>query len=366
MQLRRYLAKDVLLHTVAVSLILFLVVFSGRFIRYLGEAAVGDITSDILLPVMWLKLPTFFQLILPLGLFVGILLSLGRLYADSEMVIFKACGVSPTHFAQILAFPVIVVMVLVGVLALYLAPEGSARAQALLEAPRSAAGIQALAAGRFKKQQGGDVVSYAEDIDENGVMHNVFIAQRGARTDKLDERLTVTFAEEGEIRFDEASGRRYMELRRGTRYRGVPGAANYEKVTFERYGELIPQQEGGIRSQAKIESVSSRVLWLRDDALARGTLLWRLSLVLLVPVTAIIALALSKTDARRGRYAQLGPALLLFLGYFVALTQARSVVEGGGSESVFWVTHGLFTLAALGLLQWESIRPRLSMRLRHG
>jgi len=83
MRIFRYLTNDVLSHTAAVAFILFLVVFSGRFIKYLAEAAVGDLTADVLLPVMLFKLPSFFELILPLSLFIGILLSLGRLYAES-------------------------------------------------------------------------------------------------------------------------------------------------------------------------------------------------------------------------------------------------------------------------------------------
>lgn len=95
MRILRYLTRDILTHTLAVSFVLFLVVFAGRFIRYLAEAAVGSLTGDVLLPIMLFKLPGFLEMILPLGLFIGILLSFGRLYADSEMVVLKACGVGP-------------------------------------------------------------------------------------------------------------------------------------------------------------------------------------------------------------------------------------------------------------------------------
>ena len=67
MRILRYLTRDILLHTVAVSFVLFLVVFAGRFIRYLAEAAVGSLTGDVLLPIMLFKLPGFFEMILPLG-----------------------------------------------------------------------------------------------------------------------------------------------------------------------------------------------------------------------------------------------------------------------------------------------------------
>ena len=125
MRILRYLTRDILLHAAAVSFVLFLVVFAGRFIRYLAEAAVGSLTGDVLLPIMLFKLPGFFEMILPLGLFIGILLSLGRLYAESEMVVLRACGVGPGKLALYVMIPAAVVMVVVATLSLIVAPEGS-------------------------------------------------------------------------------------------------------------------------------------------------------------------------------------------------------------------------------------------------
>ena len=98
-------------HTLAVSLVLFLVVFSGRFIKYLAEAAIGDLAADILLPVMLYKLPAFFELILPLGFYIGVLLSFGRLYADSEMVILRASGTSQIQLLKRISPAVMLVTV---------------------------------------------------------------------------------------------------------------------------------------------------------------------------------------------------------------------------------------------------------------
>ena len=358
MRIFLYLTRDVLNHTLAVTLVLFLVVFSGRFIRYLAEAAVGSLTADILFPVMLFRLPSFFELILPLGLFLGILLSLGRLYAESEMVILKACGVSPARLAGYLLVPGLVIMLLVAFLALYLAPEGSARAQALLENPRNAEGLQVMAAGRFKSQRGGRLVTYAERIDDSGVMHNVFTVERQADR----ETTSVTYALEAEIVSDGDSGRRYLELRQGTRYRGVPGDPTYEAVAFERYGEIIPEQRDGLRASTRIDAVPTAQLWSSDVPRDRASLWWRLSLPLLVPVGVVIALALSRTDARRGRYARLGPALLIFLFYFLALTQSRSHIESGGGLGLLIATHLGFAGLAVLMLFWDSLGPHLKGR----
>lgn len=358
MRIFRYLSGDIIAHTAAVAFVLFLVVFSGRFIKYLAEAAVGDLTADILLPVMLFKLPSFFELILPLALFIGILLSLGRLYAESEMVVLRACGISPWRIVTYLAPSTLAVMALVGWMSLSLAPSGSSRAQALLDDPRSAEGLQVLTSGRFKKQQGGNLVTYAENIDAQGVMHNVFVVER---RDGSDAAMSITHALQGEIVFDASIGRRYLELRDGTRYRGIPGSPEYEAVAFERYGELIPEREGSLRARIKTDALPTANLITSNDPREQATLYWRLSLPVIVPIITLIAIALSRTDARRGRYAQLGPALLLFLAYFIALTQGRSLAESGAGALPMLLAHGVFAAVGIALLQWES----WSMWVRH-
>ncbi len=354
MRILRYLTSDVLTHTMAVAAVLFLVVFSGRFIRYLAEAAAGGIAAEILLPVMLFRLPSFFELILPLALFIGILLALGRLYADSEMVILKACGFSPWRLASFLQIPALVITVTVAGLSLYLAPLGSEKAQRLLDDQRSTEGLQVLTQGRFKRQRQGELVTYAERIDDNGVMHNVFLAQRDGDTNTL----SVTRSEQAKIVLRDG-GARYLELLNGTRYLGEPGSAAYEATTFARYGELIPERQGSVRARTKTEALSTLSLWQSREPSHLAALYWRLSLPVLVPVITLIALALSKTDARRGRYARLGPALALFLLYFVALIQARGAVESGGSWVVMASVHLLFLLMAVARLQWDVSSKRI-------
>lgn len=354
MRILRYLTRDILTHTLAVSFVLFLVVFAGRFIRYLAEAAVGSLTGDVLLPIMLFKLPGFLEMILPLGLFIGILLSLGRLYADSEMVVLKACGVGPGRLALYVMAPATLVMMTVAVLSLYVAPEGSARAQVLLDNPRSAEGLHMLNEGRFRKQRGGNYVTYAERIDESGLMHNIFVFERD---EKNGGRAHVaTFAQEGEIILDEQSGRRYLELRGGSRYRGSPGKLALEEVTFDLYGELIPESKNSLRRSDKVDAIPTEMLLSSEEPKLRGALWWRFSLPLMVPAAALIALALSRTDARRGRYAKIGPAMLVLLAYFLGLTQGRAVIESGGGPELMIGVHAMMALVAVLLLNAERLR----------
>jgi lipopolysaccharide export system permease protein len=361
MKILRYLNREVLTHMVAVSFILLIIIISGRFVKYLAEAAVGDIAADILLPVMLYRLPGFLELIIPLGLFLGILMSYGRLYVESEMVILSACGISPKRLAAYTLVPATFVMFIVAALSLLVTPLGAERSEALLDDPSSSQGLQSLVAGRFQSRRGSDIVSYAESISaETGVMRSVFLTQRASDNDS-DPRMVITVAEEGEMSVDPATGARYMELRNGFRYEGMPGRLDYEVVSFEKFGELIPEPEGGIRNAAPVDGRRTLDLISSDKPEDIAALKWRLSLPLMVPIVAIIAMCLSRTDHRRGRYVKMAPAFLIYLAYLMLLANARTSEEdaAGGLLGGFATVHLLFLSLALIMLFGGGVLTRI-------
>jgi lipopolysaccharide export system permease protein len=78
-----------------------------------------------------------------------------------------------------------------------------------------------------------------------------------------------------------------------------------------------------------------------------------------VPIVAIIALCLSRTDHRRGRYIKMAPAFALYLVYLVLLANARAAMESGAGPIVLWRVHLLYLLLALWLLYGQAIGQRL-------
>jgi lipopolysaccharide export system permease protein len=365
MKILRYLTRDVLTHMVAVSFVLLIIIFSGRFVKYLAEAAVGDLAADILLPVMFYRLPGFLELIVPLGLFIGILMSYGRLYVESEMVVLSACGVSPTRLAGYTLAPAVVVMVLVGLLSLLITPLGAARSLALLDDPESSQGLHAVAAGRFQTRRSSDTVSYAQTISQDGLMRSVFLSQRSRDSDG-NLRMVVTVAEEGEVIFDPQSGARYMELRNGFRYSGYPGELDYEVSQFDIFGELIPEPEGGIRTADPVDGRPTRQLLASGKLEDKAALQWRISIPVMVPIVAIIAMCLSRTDHRRGRYIKMAPAFLIYLFYLMLLANARTALaDGGGVPGGMWWVHVLFLAVALAMLYGSTVVAHWKYRRRN-
>ena len=107
----RYLSREVLLTSSAVSAVLLVIIMSGRFIKYLAQAAQGILDPGVLLLIMGYRIPGFLQLILPLGLFLGILLAYGRLYLDSEMTVLTATGMSEQRLLAYTLTPALLIAV---------------------------------------------------------------------------------------------------------------------------------------------------------------------------------------------------------------------------------------------------------------
>src|SRR5690606_32550540 len=109
---------------VAVSAELLLIVMSGRIVRYLADAAAGISEGGVLLTRMGYRMPSFLELILPLGFFIGILLAYGRLYVDSEMTVLSACGMSERRLVGYTLTTAVIVATIVAILSLYVSPVG--------------------------------------------------------------------------------------------------------------------------------------------------------------------------------------------------------------------------------------------------
>lgn len=357
MRLRSYLGSDVLGHTLAVSSVLLAIILTGRFVKYLAEAASGKLAAEILLPVMFYRLPGFMELLLPLGLFIGILMSYGRLYVESEMVILSACGVGPAKLARFTLSPALVIMMAVACLSLFVTPQGVARSEALLNDPQALQGLQLLAAGRFQPRGDDGAVSYAADIDQDaGELKQVFLYSPQDPSDDRDVA-GVTVAQRGAVVVDDSTGARYLELSEGYRFSGTPGKADYRVVRFGKFGQRLPDTPSLARSEP-VDAKPTLELLDSQDSEDKAALHWRLSVALMVPIVALLALSLSKTNHRRGRYIKLAPALLLHLCYLFALASIRtSVAEGDAPVSHMYFLHlGFFALALVLLFGPDRLR----------
>ena len=358
----RYLAREILLVMAAVSVSLLLITMSSRFVKYLAQAASGNLATDVLFSIILYRIPGFLELIIPLGLFIGILLAYGRLYVESEMVVLSACGISNNRLLLYTLVVAGVVAALVGSLSFYVSPMGAAKVQTILDDPKTYSQVNTLVEGRFQASEGGRRVTYSESVDkETSTMQNIFISERSKAKDG-QSKLSVIVADSGRIIRDDQG--RYLQLEDGYRYVGIPGQKAFEVSQFKAYGQLLEEPQDKARRLLKVEAKPTRQLMVSDNAKDQAALQWRISLPLLVPIVALIALSLSRTDHRRGRYAKLLPAIMIYLAYLLLLSAARSGVEDpeGSFPVSIWLIHGVFFLIGLILFYFGRIRSALQQR----
>jgi len=360
----RYLSRELLVTMSAVSAVLLVIIMSGRFIKYLAQAAQGLLDPGVLLLIMGFRLPGFLQLILPLGLFLGILLAYGRLYLESEMTVLSATGMSQRRLLAYSMAPAALVAALVGWLSLGLAPQGIAEVDRILNQQDSLTEFDTLVPGRFQTLRGGSRVTYTRELSaDRSELGGVFISETNvSRQTGKESGLSVLVAESGrqEIQPD---GSRYLILENGYRYDGNPGQADYRAIQYDTYGVLLPKPEVSMELSER-EAMPTRELLGSDNVRHQTELQWRLSLPLLVFVVTVLAVPLAKVNPRQGRFLKLLPAILLYMTYLALLIAVRGALDKGRLPMALglWWVHGLFLAIGLLMLFWEPIRLRMSRR----
>ncbi|WP_339073910.1 LPS export ABC transporter permease LptF [Teredinibacter turnerae] len=357
----RYLAREVLSSMFAVSLVLLMIIISARFVNYLAEAAAGKLDAGVLLTLMAYRLPAYLELILPLGLFIGILMAYGRLYLDSEMTVLSACGLSQKRLVGYTLAASLVVAMLVGLFSLYLGPQGVKASEALLAEQRNRTDFETLKPSRFHTLDQGAGTSYAESISEDKKqLRGVFMAKVSPidPADDLDKvthqeaDLTVLTAESGETVIDPQSGQKYLLLKNGRRYVGTPGTQNYQVVEFGNFSQLLPEPDYAVKPKRFTDGLTTFKLLQAKTREASAALQWRFSMPVLVMIVGLLAVPLSKTQPRQGRYAKMLPAIILYMVYLVCVNAARGLIEKGNEPvpGMLWLVHLLFLTVALFLL----------------
>ncbi|MEN8761110.1 MAG: LPS export ABC transporter permease LptF [Thiogranum sp.] len=352
--LRRYLSRELLLYWLVITLVLWLILVAARLSLYLGQAASGQLPAALVLWLLGLKSVAFLVFLLPLTLFLALLWLLGRFNRDYESLALAASGVGPSQLYRAIALPVLAATLLVAVLSWYLVPRTAQQGYQLRSQAEQHVDIDALAPGRFHELRGGQWLVFAQRAGrEAGTLEAVFVHVRHP------QRPQVLVAESVGVEGRGAAGDRFLVLRNGYRYDGVPGQADYRVLNYEEYAVRI--RAASAEPAKKWDAVATRLLWGDPDLQARAEWQMRLARPFTVVVLALIAVPLARFRPAMSRFYPLWTGVLVFTLYFNLLGTGQLWIEQGripGWLGLWWV-HGLL----LGLLAgWAGIR-RWSRRL---
>ena len=358
MILFRYLCRQIFQSSTAVTLVLLCIVTSGRLAKYLSQSSTGDLSSEIVFWVIFYRIPDFLPLVIPLGFFIGVLLALGRLYTDSEMVVINACGVSKKRLVVITLFPAFLVSVLVAYLTIIAAPNSLNRLQVLLEGSNKNDAFSFVRPGKFQQADNSQSVSYVEAYDQQSkTISDVLLV------DYNDEgSVLIIRAESARLTDSDVLQPRYLNLVNGSIYDGFIGQADYRIANFSQFSQSLTNVRPEEQVQLEVDAKSTVALFNSGSNTDIAALHWRFSLPVVVLVVAVMALALSKTDNRTGRYLKLLPAILMYLIYIISITTVRTQVEYGSQPATaIWLLHALFLILAFIILLKDDMQRVFDM-----
>jgi len=329
----------------AVTTVLLVVGLVNRFIQYLGQAVAGEMASDVLLLLILYRLPDFLLVILPLAFFLGVLLVYGRMYAENEMTVLIASGLSKGSLLFHTFAVSLLVTVVVALLSLELAPWGIRNTEQLKQEQDQLTELDLIVAGQFQAFSDGTRVTYAESIgnsEQGRQLQNVFVVS--SPSDSVDGGgRRVTVAEIARPEIDLESGSRFMRLENVMQYQGVPGDTDFTIGQFDVQAVLLPEV-AEIEELDEEKALATSALFGTNEPALQAELQWRISAILIIPIVALLALPLSKVSPRQGRFGRLVPAALLYAVYYVLLQVARDQVADGvlGVMPGMWWVHGVF------------------------
>ncbi|MDB5478083.1 MAG: permease [Alphaproteobacteria bacterium] len=225
--LPRYLLKTTMITTVLISIVLTLIIWLTQTLRLLDFVINGGAPMSLFSAMLFLTIPRFFEVILPLSLALGILYSLNKFSADSELVVMQNSGLSPLRLSQGILLFSAGVAVFILVLAGWLTPLANRKLDALRSVVRSEYSMGLLRPGIFNAVSDDTTVYIAQRTNLKD-LRGVFI-----HFNKRGEVPTTITAERGGLVMQ--NGKPIVIVLDGTRQQFNPKTGAVETLKFEQY-----------------------------------------------------------------------------------------------------------------------------------
>ena len=347
----RYMLREFLISLTAVIGVLWLIYVATRFARYLAQAAVGNLPAEVIFNLLWLNSFGALSILLPIGTFLAVLLSLSRMSSDNELTVIAACGIDGNRILRNVVVFSGTMAIITGVLALLIVPDVLSGRYEIEQKAKIAANTTGLVAGSFKESQNGDWTFYSQQLSEDKThMENIFIEIH------RDEKPLIFRAERGRFDIESETGDKYLVLEDGYRYEGNAGDLDFRIAEYATHSMLIERGES-VQVREKHKSLPTAVLWERGEPQDLAEIQWRVSSAVMTIILSVIAITLAHTGPRQGRYAGFFPAVLVYVIYSNLLGVTRAWVEKG--DLAPWIGAIWVHLLMIGIMLMLQNRLKL-------
>ncbi|HET7611712.1 MAG TPA: LPS export ABC transporter permease LptF [Rhodanobacteraceae bacterium] len=360
--LDRYLLREFLLGTLA-AVVVLLVIFTGStFADIVNKVATGRLPGSVMFTVLGLNLVNTLQALLPMAMFLGILVALGRMYRDSEMHVLSASGFGPTGLLKPTAVFAIGTAILVALVSLWLGPLAARASNAeITQANRSviAAGLEA---GQFTSLPGSGGILFANSVSPDGTrLGKLFVAREQTGKDGATSIKVIT-ADHGDLFHEGQQDNRYVALHDGHQYEIPLGRDNWRLMKFQS-NEMALSQPADESDQDDVESRRTTASLIGDDdPAARAELQWRIAIPFGLLMLGMLALPLARQAPRTSPVGRILIAVLAYLVIMNLMVLGRSFIASGALPALagmWWLLVPVFAGSAFAFArQYAPRRPR--------
>lgn len=336
-------AVGIFLTLLTITSVLFLV-------KGLRAAALGSIGVDVVAQLLAISTLSYLPVLIVATISVAIVVTLSRLYQESEMVVWQTSGVSALGVLRPVAMLVLPMFVFLLFLNSILAPWTSQK----LATYRNQSGIAELnliKSGEFRDSNGGNRVFFIEQIDKASppVFKNVFVAQKGK-----DGETTLVLAKHATLQ-NTHDNRPFMVLDNGVQYEDNVKEKTLQSMRYSQYGFSIDEFtkiKTDDLTKTPTEQITTEALFQKNDKSAWSELYRRFSDAFMIIPMALFAIVLSYVRPRSARTWGVLMAIVLFAIYVNLIKIGESRIfygRWGVAQSVLLIHGSVILIAFLGL-----------------
>lgn len=352
MRIHRYIIKEISTPVFLSLLIFTFVLLMGRIPRFTELVVNKGVPTSEILQLFSYLLPTFFSITVPLSFLLGILLTFGRLSADSEFVALKASGIS----LYFLLKPVLIMSIFFSILTAWLTttvePAGKTAFRSKLfqiAASRASVGIRP---GIFNDDFDG-LVLYTQAMDDRqGIMQGVFISD-----EREGEAPATIVARQGRLIPGPQNYSLTLRLEDGSIHRrpSKEKKSTYQIIRFSRY-DINLDINKQLTTDKKRSRSRGELSWSElDKALSKATSARvksrlsvekheRIAIAFAPLVFALVGVPMGLQSNRSGKGAGFVLALVISLAYYLLLSVASTLAGKGLVPAAFalWLPNVCF------------------------
>ena len=360
MIINRYLIRELSKPLATILGILVVLFASYSATGFLSDAADGLLPTSAIAKLIGLKVLISLEVLIPASLYISVILSLARLYSESEFAAMAALRVTPaTMLRAVLTLSGYLALIVAG-LSLFVRPWAYQNLHTLSSHAGTMLDVDAMEAGSFYVgQQGTRVIFLAHRARPGAPARDVFVKLRHHdRTEIIFARRATAVARPG------PDGGSDVHLSDAHIYEIDRDKGEPDQFLESRELDVSPNSRGSGPPGYSAVAASSAQLAASSSREDIAELQWRLSTCLSTLLLGLLGIPLSRTKPRQGRYSRFGTAILIYFGYYLLCTSARTWVQHGTIASFpgIWWAPALLALLLLTTLY----RPSFGFAFRRG